>query len=142
MAFNFKFPDVGEGITEGEIVKWKVKLGDSVKADQSIAEVETDKAIVEIPSPHAGIILKINHKEGETIKVGEVLAVIGKKGEKLEEFVPMFEQITLNIQTEMASLQRTLREFYEFKPDPTMPHYKIAMQMKPEFEKRSKKTHS
>ncbi|MEK6916870.1 MAG: dihydrolipoamide acetyltransferase family protein [Nanoarchaeota archaeon] len=88
MAFNFKFPDVGEGITEGEIVKWKVKVGDSVKADEPIAEVETDKAIVDIPSPKAGVILKINHKEGETIKVGEVLVVIGEKGEKIEESAP------------------------------------------------------
>ena len=48
MVFDFKFPDVGEGITEGTIVKWKVKSGDSVKADEPIAEIETDKAIVDI----------------------------------------------------------------------------------------------
>ena len=84
MAFEFKFPDVGEGITEGEIVKWRIKLGDTVKSEQILADIETDKAIVEIPSPKTGLILKINHKEGETIKVGEILAVIGKKGEKLE----------------------------------------------------------
>lgn len=74
--FEFKFPDVGEGITEGTIVKWKVQVGDIVKADQVIAEVETDKAVVEIPCPKAGKIAKINHKEGEVIKVEEVLAVI------------------------------------------------------------------
>ena len=65
MAFDFKFPDVGEGITEGTIVKWKVKQGDSVKSDQVLAEIETDKAIVEIPSPKTGTILKISHKQGE-----------------------------------------------------------------------------
>ena len=85
MAFEFKFPDVGEGITEGTIVKWKVKENDDVKADQIIAEVETDKAVVEIPSPRKGTILKLYHKEGEVINVGEVLAVIGKKGEKIPE---------------------------------------------------------
>ncbi|AJF60971.1 hypothetical protein QT06_C0001G0121 [archaeon GW2011_AR15] len=85
MVFDFKFPDVGEGITEGTIVKWKVKAGDSVKADEPIAEIETDKAIVDIPTPKAGVILKINHREGETIKVGETLAVIGEKGEKAGE---------------------------------------------------------
>ena len=59
MAFEFKFPDVGEGITEGTIVKWKVKEGDNVKADQILAEIETDKAVVEIPSPKKGTILKL-----------------------------------------------------------------------------------
>ena len=85
MAFEFKFPDVGEGITEGTIVKWKVKENDDVKADQIIAEVETDKAVVEIPSPRKGTILKLYHKEGDVINVGEILAVIGKSGEKIPE---------------------------------------------------------
>lgn len=83
MAFEFRFPDVGEGIQEGEIVKWKVKEGDSVKQNQVIAEVETDKAIVELPSPKSGTILKINFKEGQRVKVGETLVVIGEKGEKV-----------------------------------------------------------
>ena len=83
MAFEFKFPDVGEGITEGTIVKWKIKEGDSIESDYVLAEVETDKAVVEIPSPRKGTILKVYHKEGDTIYVGEVLAVIGEKGEKI-----------------------------------------------------------
>lgn len=74
--FEFKFPDVGEGITEGTIVKWKVKEGDNVKSDQVVAEIETDKAVVEVPCPKSGKITKLNHKEGEIIKVGEVLVVI------------------------------------------------------------------
>ena len=85
MPYEFKFPDVGEGVTEGTIIKWKVKEGDSVKADQILAEVETDKAVVEVPSPKKGVILKLYHKEGETINVGEVIVVIGKKGEKVEQ---------------------------------------------------------
>jgi pyruvate dehydrogenase E2 component (dihydrolipoamide acetyltransferase) len=72
---------VGEGITEGEIVKWLVKEGDVVKEDQNIAQIETDKAVVDIPSPKSGTVLKINFKEGETIKVGEVLCVIGTGNE-------------------------------------------------------------
>ncbi|HLG26038.1 MAG TPA: biotin/lipoyl-containing protein, partial [Candidatus Gracilibacteria bacterium] len=80
MAYEFKFPDVGEGIHEGKIVRWLVKEGDTVKADQSIAEVETDKAVVEIPSPKSGKILKITHKEGDVIKVGEILATIDDGG--------------------------------------------------------------
>ena len=82
---DFKFPDVGEGITEGVIVKWHVKKGDKVKADQVLAEIETDKAIVDIPSPKAGIISKITHKKGETIKVGEVLVVIDDGSGKTSE---------------------------------------------------------
>src|SRR3989338_6810176 len=85
MAFEFKFPDVGEGIHEGTIVKWRVKENDSVESEQILADIETDKAVVEIPSPKAGTILKLYHKEGEVIKVGEVLAVIGEKGEKVPE---------------------------------------------------------
>ncbi|MAH02161.1 MAG: dihydrolipoamide acetyltransferase family protein [Candidatus Woesearchaeota archaeon] len=84
MPFEFKFPDVGEGITEGTIVKWKVKEGDGVKVDQVLAEVETDKAVVEIPSPKKGTILKLYHKAGEVIHVGEVITIIGEKGEKTE----------------------------------------------------------
>ena len=56
--YEFKFPDVGEGITEGELVKWLVKEGDRVAQDQPIAEVETDKAIVQIPSPVVGAVVK------------------------------------------------------------------------------------
>jgi len=81
MAVAFAFPDVGEGIQEGEIVKWKIKEGDVVKQDQIVAEIETDKAIVELPSPAAGTILKLNFKQGQTVKVGETLLFIGKKGE-------------------------------------------------------------
>ena len=85
MSYEFKFPDVGEGITEGTIVKWRVKEGDKINNDQILAEVETDKAVVEIPSPKKGTILRLYHKEGETINVGETLAVIGEKGEKIPE---------------------------------------------------------
>jgi len=81
MAMEFKFPDLGEGIAEGEVKRWLVKEGDTVAKDQSIAEVETDKAVVEIPSPAAGKVLKLYHKEGELVQVGQVLAVIGAEGE-------------------------------------------------------------
>jgi pyruvate dehydrogenase E2 component (dihydrolipoamide acetyltransferase) len=84
MASDFKFPDLGEGVTEGEIKKWLIKEGDLVKQDQSIAEVETDKAVVEIPVPQAGRILRLYHKEGEVVKVGETLATIGAEGEAME----------------------------------------------------------
>jgi len=85
MAKQFKFPDIGEGITEGEIVKWAVKEGDYVKEDQTLGEIETDKAIVEIPTPYEGIILKLHFKEKDIVKVGEVLVTIGEKGEAVVE---------------------------------------------------------
>jgi len=81
MAYEFKFPDIGEGLTEGEIVKWLVKEGDSIKEGQPLVEVETDKALAEIPSPRTGVVLKILGKEKEVINVGQVIVVIGEKGE-------------------------------------------------------------
>ena len=83
MAFEFKFPDIGEGLTEGEIVRWLVKEGDEIKEGQPLVEVETDKALAEIPSPRTGVILKILAKEKEVVKVGQVIVVIGEKGEAL-----------------------------------------------------------
>ena len=77
MALEFRFPDVGEGIAQGEIVRWLVDQGDQVRADQPLVEVETDKAVVEIPAPRAGTILRLPVAAGETIQVGDVLAVIG-----------------------------------------------------------------
>ncbi len=83
--YEFKFPDVGEGITEGEVVKWHVKPGDQIKENEVLAEVETDKAVVEIPSPKTGKIIKLHAKEGGIIKVGETLVTIEIKGELKEE---------------------------------------------------------
>jgi pyruvate dehydrogenase E2 component (dihydrolipoamide acetyltransferase) len=73
MAVDFLLPDLGEGIHEAEIVSVKVKEGDSVEEDQPLFEVETDKAVVEIPSPYRGVIAKIHVKEGETVKTGCVM---------------------------------------------------------------------
>ena len=76
MTFEFKLPDLGEGITEGEVVKWRIKEGDEVQEHQVVLEVETDKAIVEVPSPKKGRVVKLNKAEGDTVKVGETLVVI------------------------------------------------------------------
>jgi pyruvate dehydrogenase E2 component (dihydrolipoamide acetyltransferase) len=81
MAYEFKFPDIGEGLTEGEIVRWLVKEGDEIKEGQPLVEVETDKALAEIPSPKTGVILKILAKEKEIVKVGQVIVIFGEKGE-------------------------------------------------------------
>jgi pyruvate dehydrogenase E2 component (dihydrolipoamide acetyltransferase) len=67
---QFKLPDLGEGLTEGEILQWMVKPGDEVKLNQPIVEVETAKAAVEVPSPYAGVVYEIHHAAGETVDVG------------------------------------------------------------------------
>jgi len=80
MAFQFKLPDIGEGIHEGEIVTWFVKPGDEVKEDDVLAEVQNVKAVVEIPSPIDGIIKELRVNEGETAVVGDVLVTIEAEG--------------------------------------------------------------
>ncbi len=88
MPYEFRFPDIGEGLTEGEIVRWLVKEGDEIKEGQPLVEVETDKALAEIPSPRTGVILKILAKEKEVVKVGQVIVVFGEKGETLAALPP------------------------------------------------------
>jgi 2-oxoisovalerate dehydrogenase E2 component (dihydrolipoyl transacylase) len=67
---QFKLPDLGEGLTEGEILQWMVAPGDEVKLNQVIVEVETAKAAVEVPSPYAGVVTEIHHQAGDTVDVG------------------------------------------------------------------------
>lgn len=76
MVYEFKFPDVGEGITEGKLVSWLVQKGDVVKEDQSVAEIETDKSVVEIPSPTSGKVIELNFKEGDILKVGQIIMLL------------------------------------------------------------------
>jgi pyruvate/2-oxoglutarate dehydrogenase complex dihydrolipoamide acyltransferase (E2) component len=80
MAFEFKLPDIGEGVVEGEIVSWKVQVGDDVAEDQPLVEVMTDKATVEIPSPRAGKVTHLNGAEGDVVEVGAVLVVLQEAG--------------------------------------------------------------
>ena len=81
MAFEVKLPDIGEGVAEGEIVRWLVKAGDSVKEHQPLVEVMTDKASVEIPSPRAGTIAALHAEEGQVVPVGTVMVSIDVAGE-------------------------------------------------------------
>ena len=80
MPYEFKLPDIGEGVVEGEIVRWLVAEGDDVRADQPMVEVMTDKATVEIPSPRAGRIVKRMFAEGQICPVGQVLVSIEEGG--------------------------------------------------------------
>lgn len=83
VAYEFKLPDLGEGLTEAEIARWLVAEGDHVDEDQPLVEVQTDKTTVEIPSPRAGTVLKVLVAEGDVAPVGAVLVVIGQEGEQL-----------------------------------------------------------
>ncbi len=85
MAYQFKLPDIGEGIHEGEIVKWFVKPGDEVKEDDVLAEVQNDKAVVEIPSPVDGTIKEILGEEGKVYVVGDVIVTIDAEGYEGDE---------------------------------------------------------
>ncbi|MGH2828706.1 MAG: dihydrolipoamide acetyltransferase family protein [Actinomycetota bacterium] len=76
---DFKLPDLGEGVTEGEIDRWLVKEGDVVAEDDLIVEVITDKATAEIPSPFAGVVGKLHYQEGDVVPVGSVLITIGEE---------------------------------------------------------------
>jgi pyruvate dehydrogenase E2 component (dihydrolipoamide acetyltransferase) len=80
VAYEFKLPDIGEGIHEGEIVKWFVKPGDEVKEDDILIEVQNDKAVVEIPSPVDGKVLELKVEEGTVSVVGDVLLTIDAPG--------------------------------------------------------------
>ena len=80
MAFEFKLPDIGEGVVEGEIVEWLVAEGEEVTEDQPLVAVMTDKATVEIPSPKAGKVVSLGAKAGDTVPVGSVLVTIDAEG--------------------------------------------------------------
>ena len=80
MAYEFKLPDLGEGLTEGEIARWLVQEGQEIAEDEPLVEIATDKTTVEIPSPAAGTVSRILVPEGEVVPVGTVLVVIGADG--------------------------------------------------------------
>lgn len=73
---DVKLPELGEGVTEGELVKWTVNVGDVVKADQTVAEIMTDKATVEVPTPVAGTVKELKFKKGDVIKVESVILTL------------------------------------------------------------------
>ncbi len=79
---EFRLPELGEGVTEGELVKWNVKVGDNVKDDQSLCEILTDKATIEIPSPFSGVIKSIDAPEGTVVKVHQLMLTAEVGGAK------------------------------------------------------------
>jgi pyruvate dehydrogenase E2 component (dihydrolipoamide acetyltransferase) len=84
MAKEFKLPDLGSGLQEGQIVNWLVDVGQTVTTSDDLCEVETEKAVIEIPVPYAGTILELKAAPGDSVEVGSVIAVIGDAGESAE----------------------------------------------------------
>src|SRR6266566_4094852 len=77
MAYEFRLPDLGEGLTEGEVARWLVEEGQEIAEDDPLVEIQTDKTTVEIPSPAGGTVARILVAEGDVVPVGTVLVVIG-----------------------------------------------------------------
>ncbi|MEF8757906.1 MAG: biotin/lipoyl-containing protein, partial [Halobacteriales archaeon] len=92
MVREFKLPDVGEGVAEGELVQWLVETGDAVTEDQPVAEVQTDKALVEVPSPVNGTVKELRAEAGDIIPVGDVMIVFQEEGEAGAEAAEPEEQ--------------------------------------------------
>ncbi|WP_314929111.1 2-oxoglutarate dehydrogenase, E2 component, dihydrolipoamide succinyltransferase [Corynebacterium argentoratense] len=92
MAFSVEMPELGESVTEGTITRWLKKVGDTVAADEPLLEVSTDKVDTEIPSPAAGVLLKILANEDETVDVGAVIAELGEEGEETAAEEPKEEK--------------------------------------------------
>lgn len=93
MAPNtFKLPDLGEGLTESEVLNWKIQVGEHVTLNQIIAEVETAKAVVELPSPFAGIVQKLHASAGEVVPVGGPLVTFGDEAPSAQSDTPNADQ--------------------------------------------------
>ena len=86
LVYEFKMPDIGEGVAEGEIIRWMIKEGDKVTEDQPVLEVMTDKVNVQIPSPRTGTVTSLPAKEGEVVKVGQTIMVIDEGSGPVAQF--------------------------------------------------------
>jgi pyruvate dehydrogenase E2 component (dihydrolipoamide acetyltransferase) len=122
VAYEFKLPDLGEGLTEGEVARWLVAEGQEVAEDEPLVEIQTDKTTVEIPSPAAGVVSQILVEEGKVVPVGTVLVVIGgdggrpdasppsdkvsQGGEKVRA-TPLVKRLARELGVDLASLQGT-----------------------------------
>ncbi len=122
MAYEFKLPDLGEGLTEGEVARWLVSEGQEVAEDEPLVEIQTDKTTVEIPSPAAGVVSRILVEEGKVVPVGTVLVVIGvdgaepvpsppsdkvSQGEKKVRATPLVKRLARELGVDLASVEGT-----------------------------------
>ncbi|MFC9350484.1 dihydrolipoamide acetyltransferase family protein [Arthrobacter sp. NPDC057013] len=98
----FRLPDLGEGLTEAELVNWLVAVGDEIRVDQPIAEVETAKSVVEVPSPYAGTVAELHGEPGQTLDVGKPLISVTLLVELSEPNVPVVELVETPVETKAA----------------------------------------
>ena len=134
MAFEFKLPDIGEGIHEGEIVKWFVKAGDQIEEDDVLAEVQNDKSVVEIPSPVSGTIEEVLVDEGTVAVVGDTIVKIdapdaeemqfkGSDEDSSEESAPAEEESKEEAPVASASSDEDVDESKRVKAMPSVRKY-------------------
>jgi pyruvate dehydrogenase E2 component (dihydrolipoamide acetyltransferase) len=112
MAYEFKLPDLGEGLTEGEIARWLVAEGQEIGEDDPLVEVQTDKTTVEIPSPAAGRVARILVGEGEVVPVGTVLVVIGDgaasaEAERPVRATPLVRRVAQELGVDLGTVAAT-----------------------------------
>jgi pyruvate dehydrogenase E2 component (dihydrolipoyllysine-residue acetyltransferase) len=108
MAYEFKLPDLGEGLTEGEIARWLVGEGDEIAEDEPLVEISTDKTTVEIPSPAAGTVTRILAAEGDVVPVGTLLVVIGGDADERPapvEATPAVRALAKELGVELAGVR-------------------------------------
>ncbi|MEG3123932.1 dihydrolipoamide acetyltransferase family protein [Sphingomonas sp. GB1N7] len=112
--FTFKLPDIGEGISEAEIVAWHVAVGDRIEEDQQIADMMTDKATVEMESPVSGIVIELAGEVGDQVSIGAALVVIETEGDVSAEEAPALGPVTTEVRAVPASgAQEEVADQYE-----------------------------
>ena len=110
MAYEFRLPDLGEGLTEGEIARWLVSEGQEIAEDDPLVEIQTDKTTVEIPSPAAGVVTRILVAEGDVVPVGTLLVVIGGEDQpdahehREPRATPLVRKIAQDLGVELGSV--------------------------------------
>ena len=129
--FAFKLPDIGEGVVEGEVVEWMVSVGDTVKEDDPILSVMTDKATVEIPSPVDGKVSKIIGEPGDILPVGEVCIEFEVKGDgnttaETEEAKPVEETVQPAVKESTIPVEKPPESIVETPPEPVAPATPVA----------------
>jgi pyruvate/2-oxoglutarate dehydrogenase complex dihydrolipoamide acyltransferase (E2) component len=139
MAFEFKLPDIGEGVHEGEIVRWLAETGDTIAEDQPLVEIATDKVTAEIPSPVSGVLKERRGNEGEVIQVGSIIAVLeeGESGESQKSESPS-EPDKTSSQPEAGAEEGQEKATQESKETESKPAESKNEQPKPEAQESAK----
>src|SRR6188768_2059733 len=106
-VYQFKLPDIGEGIAEAEIVAWHVKVGDKVEEDQQLADMMTDKATVEMESPVSGVVVELAGEVGDQVPIGSALIIVETGAEAAAETAPPSEEV---LEAENPGVEEALAE--------------------------------